>query len=747
MAFNVIYQRPAITKLDLTEHQCFPKEVSELELGKYTFVYGPNGSGKSTILRELSRDSRCVGGEVDLRTFDQRFIRGLLSPEHSFEGVLRVIDAPDEVARRLQALTEEDGEVSKALAKVHGLEKTLEEKNREIETEQVKFREACWELKKKVPKDLREIGVHMSVNSKRKFAERVGSRLRDKKAPTVQTTQSFEFLSQSLKEIGEDGQDQLPPLPPLPPSVVVTEAIVALMAKEMRPDANNPLASLLEELGHSDWVKKGLGFLNEGGSDCPFCQQPISNELSEKLRNLFAAEYDLAVRDLSDFKNSLVDFQDSVEDFLTALSVYPEAVVEKLSKQVKEHKRYALELEKRIDAKLRDMSQTGELKSLPEPTSWDDDYEIAKGKIAQINTERRNITAARKKVGVRVFDRFVAELALGEYKKFTGATETARKAVNSLNPKLNQARTKLEELKQEVRTLEAQTSSTKHVMNEVNATLKALGFSRFHLAPLDRDGSRYRVVRADGEIAGPTLSEGEKTLVSFLYFFHQLSNASTDGADSRPLMAVIDDPISSLDSSTLFAVSLLCRKLIDLCTQQNSRMCQFLLLTHNAYFFQEVTFQKLGETPPDGRIYYTFRKDEGGMTTAIQHESNPIVSAYEQLWTELRSDRRAGRMSVHTQNSMRRILETYFGSIGGFGTDVLSQLDLGEQLAAKSLLAWINDGSHNIPWNVDYSPTSVDSEFYHQVFRRIFEVEGQLGHYQKMMQLDSVDVDSTPSRI
>ena len=90
MAFNAIFQRPALTKLDLTDHQCFPKEVSELELGKYTFVYGPNGSGKSTILRELSRDPRCASGEVDLRTFDQRFIRGLLSPEHSFEGVLRV---------------------------------------------------------------------------------------------------------------------------------------------------------------------------------------------------------------------------------------------------------------------------------------------------------------------------------------------------------------------------------------------------------------------------------------------------------------------------------------------------------------------------------------------------------------------------------------------------------------------------------------------------------------------------------
>ena len=69
-------QRPAITGLDLAEHQCFPADAKCLELGKYAFIYGPNGSGKSTVLRELRRDDRCADGEIDLRTFDQRFIRG-----------------------------------------------------------------------------------------------------------------------------------------------------------------------------------------------------------------------------------------------------------------------------------------------------------------------------------------------------------------------------------------------------------------------------------------------------------------------------------------------------------------------------------------------------------------------------------------------------------------------------------------------------------------------------------------------
>lgn len=203
-----------------------------------------------------------------------------------------------------------------------------------------------------------------------------------------------------------------------------------------------------------------------------------------------------------------------------------------------------------------------------------------------------------------------------------------------------------------------------------------------------------------------------------------------------PLVAVIDDPISSLDSETLFVISVLCKQLIDTCLDTHSRLCQLLFLTHNAYFFKEITYQ-FGKPNNKGRLYYTFRKQDGSVTRATEHETNPIVSTYEQLWADLRDDKQGDvedrNISASTQNTMRRILETYFGSIGGFREDLLKKMDTGDKLAAQSLLAWANDGSHNIPWEVDYAPAGDEALHCYKVFRKIFEVEGQLGHYTKMM--------------
>ena len=124
----------------------------------------------------------------------------------------------------------------------------------------------------------------------------------------------------------------------------------------------------------------------------------------------------------------------------------------------------------------------------------------------------------------------------------------------------------------------------------------SLGFSNFELIPFGANESKYQVVRKSGEIAGPSLGEGEKTLLSFLYFFHHLKSASHDRLAGSQLMAAIDDPISSLDSATLFAVSLLCREILELCSDTSSRLSQVICLTHNVYFFQEVTFLQRGKS-------------------------------------------------------------------------------------------------------------------------------------------------------
>ncbi|MBK6750570.1 MAG: AAA family ATPase [Acidobacteria bacterium] len=72
-----------------------------------------------------------------------------------------------------------------------------------------------------------------------------------------------------------------------------------------------------------------------------------------------------------------------------------------------------------------------------------------------------------------------------------------------------------------------------------------------------------------------------------------------------------------------------------------------------------------------------------------------MKNSYELLWQELKN---RDHNSVTTiQNTMRRIIEHYFKMLGKFGDDELIDCfsDAEEKEICRSLLCWINDGSHD----------------------------------------------------
>ena len=732
---NSKYNTLAISELSLQNHQCFPSDAPELKLDKLTFVYGPNGSGKSTILREMGQHSVFTDGVCELRAFDQKFIRNLLNPDHKFAGVLRVIDGPDDVSERLRELNGAGGEIELAQSKLEGLENTLLEKQREANAAEQRFQNQCWDAKKAVPATLKEAGLKEGLGRKQNLADQVKQKFRSGNRPTLENTKSFGSLEVELQELGTAGEPELPTLPTLPRLTKIDGYIRDLFNEELVPDTSNELSKLIENIGNADWVKQGVAHLDQTDSCCPFCQQELSESLIEKIRSLFSENYDAAVSQIEQLRDKFLDYRGELNVLEEELKGFPERIVSVLKVSIAEHSTYASTIIERANEKLNQMSVACSIDGIDQPDVLAGAYKKASEEIDRVNASRRNMKEARARITNEIFDRFAAEKLEQCWNSYKTDVDGAEKAVKNLKKEVSSAKAELESLNNEARRLAESVSSTKHVMDDVNQTLKALGFSNFHLAPL-KDEDSYKVVRSTGALAGPTLSEGEKTLVSFLYFFHSLETAANDKTRTLPLVGVIDDPISSLDSETLFVISVLCKQLIDTCLDTHSRLCQLLFLTHNAYFFKEITYQ-FGKPNDKGRLYYTFRKQDGSVTQATEHKGNPIVSTYEQLWADLRNDKQGDvedrNISASTQNTMRRILETYFGSIGGFREDLLKKMEPGDQLAAQSLLAWANDGSHNIPWEVDYAPAGTEALHCYTVFRKIFEVEGQLGHYKKMM--------------
>jgi wobble nucleotide-excising tRNase len=204
---------------------------------------------------------------------------------------------------------------------------------------------------------------------------------------------------------------------------------------------------------------------------------------------------------------------------------------------------------------------------------------------------------------------------------------------------------------------------------------------------------------------------------------------------SNERILVIDDPISSLDSNVLFVVSTLIKDIIKNLKADIGNVKQLILLTHNVYFHKEVSFID-GRTKTCNKTFFWILRKNDKITSLQNFEmNNPIQSSYELLWQELKSNEVKSTLTV--QNVMRRIIENYFKLLGKYGDDDLI-LKFGtkeEQEICRSLISWINDGSHSINDDLYVELQDRTIETYKKVFKDIFILTKHEGHYNMMMNI------------
>lgn len=232
------------------------------------------------------------------------------------------------------------------------------------------------------------------------------------------------------------------------------------------------------------------------------------------------------------------------------------------------------------------------------------------------------------------------------------------------------------------------------------------------------------------------MSEGEITFITFLYFM-QLAQGSTDKksvTDERVL--VIDDPISSLDSCILFVVSTIIKGVIKDIKKGVGNIKQIIVLTHNVYFHKEASFVNGREKENSDTNYWILRKNNNVSTVQSFKMKNPIKNSYELLWNELKDKDKTSPVSI--QNTMRRIIENYFKILGKYGDDELIQKfkTHEEQEICRSLICWINDGSHSIPDDLFIESQDDTVEKYLKVFEEIFALTNHKAHYDMMMAVE-----------
>lgn len=300
--------------------------------------------------------------------------------------------------------------------------------------------------------------------------------------------------------------------------------------------------------------------------------------------------------------------------------------------------------------------------------------------------------------------------------------------------------------------------STHIPIDHINRVLKLFGFTGFSIQPSDKRPFCYQIEREDGSLAEETLSEGEATFITFLYFMQQVYGGGNNDAGEEAKVVVIDDPVSSLDVDVMFVVSEMLRQMLDVVRERkDSRwripylgmkmtptgsfgfdvswfkgVQQVFVLTHNVYFHKQITDrQRVKNT-----LYWKLQKNNGVSEALSCGDENPICSEYELMWRELR-DAKKGKVSVGLQNTMRRIIETYFMVMGGYDKRKLIPDNFSdnpeEMLLITSLAKWSDEGSHGAMDEVFAGDRKTINDKYLHVFEMLFKKLGHEAHYNMMM--------------
>lgn len=473
---------------------------------------------------------------------------------------------------------------------------------------------------------------------------------------------------------------------------------------------------------------------------CPFCQQ---RTITESFRQQIAAYFDqnftsriAMIEELKEqYSNSSTILISALNLLLSRIEEINDTDISLLKPTISEIRRIISSNESLLDAKYKEPSGAITLVNTSEllRSLCDNVIEI-NTRIASHNNMVANIDTEKKSLKKDVWNTLASQVK-DKVERANREKHNLRLAIRGLTASINDKAIKHTELKQKLQEKELQIKSVMPTVTSINEMLLRFGFTSFKLVQGETNG--YMIKRENGSVATETLSEGELTFISFLYFMH-LIKGSVDGSSiSGDRIVVIDDPVSSLDSDVLFVVSSLIKELLKDVAKKDSHtdVKQVILLTHNIYFHKEVSFIDKGKI--DSRKYWILRKDGNNTNIKAYGTSNPIKSSYELLWSDLQLNKDSDNF-ITVQNIMRRILETYFTVFGGYFycdriLDKIQNRD--DKEIARSLLCWANEGSHIIPDDLYAPPANAQVSRYMEVFKMIFEQLGQNGHYNMMMHI------------
>lgn len=276
-------------------------------------------------------------------------------------------------------------------------------------------------------------------------------------------------------------------------------------------------------------------------------------------------------------------------------------------------------------------------------------------------------------------------------------------------------------------------------ISNINSMLTDMGITDFSIVKSHPEEGLYRIVREnDNKSIFKTLSEGERTIISILYFIETCKGLIDKSSTNKKRIVVIDDPVSSLSNIYVFNIGRLLRNLFYPEVKQDRESDQLIIkpkfeqvfiLTHSLYFFYEMTEMAENKRHATQSLFRVSKNEDGSKIEIMHYEH--IQSDYQTYWMTIRDS------NVHPAliaNCMRNIIEYFFNFVEKRDLNNVFNQDIFKRPNYQAFYRYINRESHSLGQNI-YDFKDFDYQTFMDALKNVFKIMGYEKHYKKMMKI------------
>lgn len=450
---------------------------------------------------------------------------------------------------------------------------------------------------------------------------------------------STEDIDQIKKEIIQLNQYKGTVIPKIPEFNFIAQSIENqhLFEEVITGNPNSRVAKLIDQLHNSDWVKVGLEL--DSPEVCPFCQRPYGNDnIISELKSYFNKDYENALNEIKIMRDK---YKQAFEQ-LSVIDIFSQ--IDFLSDLKKDYNNTYTLLKNTIESNIRKIDE--KYKNPSVIIKLDSTVEYLNKINEIINSANEVIDIFNKKilsVDIEIEElkqRFWSKIRY-DYNQsiieFNNQIKDFDKKINKINEQVNILNSQIEEQRKIIATEQNNIINIDASISHINGMLVDMGITDFKIDKYGEDGL-YRIIRGDDDApVFKTLSEGERTIISILYFLEACQGVLNKELSPRKRIIVIDDPISSLSNLYIFNIGRILRSILypkykkDAVSKTGytieSKFEQVFILTHSLYFFYEMTEMDENKRHTSQALFRISKSETGSKIQNMHYEH--IQSDYQ----------------------------------------------------------------------------------------------------------------------